>query len=53
MDLSGIVEYPIDIQISHDAREKWEITPPTPPPISDFFMAPFSWNLIYCIYRYR
>ena len=45
MDLSGIVEYPIDIQISHDAREKWEITPPNPTPNFWLFYGPIFMKL--------
>ena len=34
MDFSGIEECPIDIQISRDARETKDITPPFPTPDS-------------------
>ena len=45
MDLSGIEECPIDIQIGGGAREINEITPPTPPRFLNFlFMVRFSCN---------
>ena len=38
MDLSGIEECPIDIQISGGAREIKDITPHPHPPILNFFI---------------
>ena len=38
MDLSGIEECPIDIQISGGAREIEDITPHPHPPILNFFI---------------
>ena len=46
MDLSGIEECPIDIQISGGAREIKDITAPPPPPILNFFICgPISMKL--------
>ena len=38
MDLLGIEECPIDIQICGGAREIKDITPQPPPPILNFFI---------------